>query len=201
MPFVLDTERISEFVDQLPRSVLERAPKTHFPIQLPLAFPSPLHHVNLLTVLHLVHATLSQPRHTLYLAETRSDAYDIAIRGVFGLYLGSDETWGAQNLLSAKAWKQGAMSEAKVGEFFSLDIMREKNHPTLPVKIGERWGPGAEIAGDLVALFMRLGEGMAMRCVGEAVLAALGTSREGENDGEGDRWTAASSRAFCDQVS
>lgn len=197
----LREDRISDLVDALPQSLLQKAPKTHFPIQLPLAFPSDLHHINLLTVLHLVYTTISRPQHLLYLAETKSDAHDLTIRGVFGLFLASDESWGPQNLLSSKAWKQGVMDEAKVGEFFGLDIMREKDHPTLPVKIGERWKPGVELAGDLVGLFKRLGEKLPMRCVGEAVLAALGHSDEESKGQRANLRSAIYARAFCGKVS
>jgi len=200
MPVELNEDRISDLVDHLSRSVLQKAPKTHFPVQLPLSFPTPLHHINLLTVLHLVHATISQPRHTSYLAETRSDAHDLTIRGVFGLFLGSDESWGPQNLLSSKAWKQGVMDEAKVGEFFGLDIMREKNHPTMPVKIGERWKPGVDLAGDLLGLFQRLGDRLPLRCVGEAVLAALGHSEEDAKGQKGSARHMTYARAFCNKV-
>jgi hypothetical protein len=187
--FRLHFDRIADLAHRLPQGLLTQAPKTHFPVQLPLAFPSDLHHINLLTILHLVSTTISQPRHTHYLAEQLgTDASTISIRGVFGLFLASDATWAADNLLSLKSWKMDKMTEERVAEFFGIEVMREKSHPTLPVKIGERWLPGVELAGDLVALFKRLGEKVQMRCIGEAVLSALGHAAE------------AYSRAFCEKV-
>lgn len=197
----LNEERISDLIDQLPKSVLDQTTKTHFPLQLPLAFPTPLHHVNLLTVLHLVYTTLCQPRHSAYLAQTGSDPHEVAIRGVMSLFLGSDEAWDSNNLLSAKAWKQGSLDEEKVAEFFGLEVMKEKDHPTLPVKVGERWKVGVDLAGDLVGLFKRLGGKLPMRCSGEAVLAALGHAEEEVAGQKGHARAKGYARAFCDKVS
>lgn len=194
-------ERVFDFVDHLQKDVLDRAPKTYFSVQLPLAFPTPLHHVNLHTVLHLVYNTLSHARHTAYFAELRSSSHETTMRGVMGLFLASDEGWGSDNLLAAKAWTSGSLNEQKIAEFFGVEIMREVDHPPMPVKVGERWKPGSDLAGDLVGLFRRMGERLRMRCVGEAVLAALGHAGEETKMLRGDNLAKRYAREFCDKVS
>jgi hypothetical protein len=180
-----DIEAISAFLDQLDPFILSQAPATHFPVQLPLTFPSPLHHLNFLVILHLVEHTFSHPRHAAYLAATGITAHDASLRGVMGAFLASDDadTWSGTNLLGALAWQRGAMDEAKVADLFSIEVMREQDHETLQgVKVGGRWAPGVQMAGDLVGLFKRLGESVVSRkgrCVGDAAVQALKAAQEG----------------------
>lgn len=167
----VDTSAVQAFIDHLPRSVLDDAPQTHLPTQLPLAFPSPLHIINVITMLHLVRHVISQPRHAACLAELRSAADDLAVRGVLGLYLASDETWSTANLLSCPAWRASELNEAKVAEFFGIQVMREREHESMPgVRVGERWTPGVRLVADLVDMFQRIGTGLQGQCcIGERV--------------------------------
>ena len=200
-----DIEAISAFLDQLHPSILADAPATHFPVQLPLTFPSTLHLLNFVVTLHIVEATFSHSRHAAYLAAAGITAHDATLRGVMGAFLASDDadTWSADNLLSAQAWAKGKMSEEKVADLFAIEVMKEREHETLQaVKVGGRWAPGVQMAGDVVGLFKRLGEAVSSRggkCVGDATVQALKAAQEGVQGMKGDS-AHEFARIFCDKV-
>lgn len=190
---------LTAFLDTLPRSVLKSASPTHLPTQLPLALPSPLHTTNLITILHLVFSTLSSPTHAAYFGVTGSDPRETAVRGVMGLFLASEDGWGADNLLSTAAWKKGLLGEDKMVEFFGITVMREKQHETMQgITVGERWQPGVNVSGALVDLFRGLGGKVPGRCVGEALEATIRQARE--TAGKGPSWAADMAKTFCGEV-
>jgi hypothetical protein len=190
---------LTAFLDTLPRLVLKSASPTHLPTQLPLALPSPLHTTNLITILHLVFSTLSSPTHAAYFGVTGSDPRETAVRGVMGLFLASEDGWGADNLLSTAAWKKGLLGEDKMVEFFGITVMREKQHETMQgITVGERWQPGVNVSGALVDLFRGLGGKVPGRCVGEAVEATIRQARE--TAGKGPSGAADMAKTFCGEV-
>lgn len=199
----VDVQGVSAFVDLVTADVLAAAPATHFPVQLPLSFPSALHHLNFLTILHLVNATYAHPRHSTYLASAGITAYDASLRGVMGAFLASDESWSADNLLGAAAWAQGRMTEEKVADIFAIAVMREREHETMKgIQVGGRWQPGVDMAGDLVGFFKRLGQAVSAaqgRCVGDAVLRALKEAGEAVQGMKGEKGHEYA-RVFCDKV-
>jgi hypothetical protein len=195
----ISSPSISAFVSGLSRQLLKSASPTHLPTQLPLTLPTPLHSINLLTVLHLVHSLLSSSTHAAYFAGTPSDPRETAIRGIMGLFLASDEDWGVGNLLSATAWKKGLLGQQKVVEFFGVEIMREREHETMKgVRVGESWAPGVRLCEALVGLFGGLGGKLLGRCVGEQVAGAIRLARQGA--GNGPSWAADFAKAFCAEV-
>lgn len=192
----LQDAAVQAFIEGLPKDVLDSAPQTHLPTQLPLAFPTPLHSINVITSLHLAHRVISHPRHAECLADLGAAADDLAVRGVLGFYLGSDEDWQSGNLLGLAAWKKGELGEAKVAEFFGVETMREKEHETMPgVRVGERWAPGIALVTDLVEMFQRIGNGSEARCVGEKVQELLNALSGQVADG------SAFAQSFCQVVS
>ncbi|GMK53713.1 hypothetical protein CspeluHIS016_0102990 [Cutaneotrichosporon spelunceum] len=180
MPGVdISATAISAFLKALPKSALDSAPPTHLPSALPLAFPTELHQLNLLSTLHLVNAAFSQPTHRAYFAEEGGTPGDTAIRGVLGMYLASDTDWGTNNLLSAKCWASGELNQNKVAEFFSISIFKEREHESMPgVRVGERWAPAIAVADELVNLLQALGKNIKSQCLGEEVLGALSGAKE-----------------------
>ena len=192
----ISSSAITSFLTLLPHSFLLSSPNTYLPTRFPLAFPTPPHSLNLLTTLHLVHATLSDPSHSTYFAETRSCPADTALRGILGLYLASDARWGRENLLSATAWRGGLLDDEKVGEFFGIEVMREREHEALRgVKVGERWSEGVGVVQSLVGLFREVGERLTGDCVGDAVRRAT------EQAGEGVGSVHEFARVFSQDVS
>lgn len=191
---------IGDFLKALPKSALDSAPPTHLPSALPLAFPTELHQLNLLSTLHLVNAALSQPNHRAYFAAEGGSPGDTALRGVLGLYLASDSDWGTNNLLSAKCWASGELNEAKVGEFFSIEILKEREHESMAgVRVGERWAPAVAVAEELVNLLKNLGETIKSKCFGEEVLAVLGAAKSAAA-GQPDEGLSFA-KEFCSNVS
>ncbi|TXT15944.1 hypothetical protein VHUM_00447 [Vanrija humicola] len=175
----ISVQAIGDFLSSLPQAVVKSAPASHLPTALPLAFPSDLHHVNFLAVLHLVNAAFAGPQHLAYFAESRETPGDTALRGVLGMFLASEPGWTAGNLLSAKAWASGELGEAKVAEFFGIEILREREHETMKgVRVGERWKPAVDVAVELVELFKTLGDGIKASCLGEDVIALLTVDKE-----------------------
>ncbi|BEI83215.1 hypothetical protein CcaverHIS002_0310830 [Cutaneotrichosporon cavernicola] len=187
---------ISAFLKALPQSTLDSAPQTHLPSALPLAFPTDLHQLNLLSILHLVNAAFSQPTHRAYFAEEGGTPADTAVRGVLGMYLASDTDWGTSNLLSAKCWASGELNQTKVAEFFSIAIFKEREHESMPgVRVGERWAPAIAVADDLVHLLQALGKNIKRQCLGDEVLAALGAAKA-DAAGQSDEGLAFA-KEFC----
>lgn len=168
---IIHAPAIRSLLANLPRSVLSSASPTHLPTTLPLTFPTPLHTLNFLVTLHLVHTVLTSPIHAAYFAETSTSPGDTALRGIIGLFLASDESWGDDNLLSASAWNTSKLDEVKVSEVFGIQVVREKTHETISaIRVGERWPPAVGVAGALVELFRKAGErlsGNGKKCVGE----------------------------------
>lgn len=177
----------SEQLDKLRLSLQrpsEGSSRTHLPTILPLAFPTPLHTLNILVSIHIIHAILSHPTHAAYFAETGSDPKDTAVMGVMGLYLSSSEDWSSQNLLSAAAWKEGKMNDSLVSEMFRIETTREAEHETLKgIRVGGRWDPGAKLVEDLVGFFKGSPGVMGrIKCVGEWVQMVIEDSwKEGED--------------------
>jgi hypothetical protein len=197
MPGVdISTTAISAFLKALPKSTLDSAPPTHLPSALPLAFPTDLHQLNLLSTLHLVNAAFSQPAHRAYFAAEGGTPGDTALRGVLGMYLASDADWGSSNLLSAKCWASGEMNQTKVAEFFSISVFKEREHESMPgVRVGERWPPAIAVADELVNLLQTLGTNIKSPCLGEEVLAALGAAKS-QAAGQPDEGLAFA-KEFC----
>lgn len=174
----LSATAIQAFLASLPEVALKAAPSTHLPTTLPLSFPSDLHCVNLLTVLHLLHTLFSQPQHRRYFAEADTTPSDTALRGALGMFLASETGWDNDNLLSAKAWREDLLNEAKVADLFDIEILKERQHETLPIKVGERSAPAVAVVADVVTLFHDLGYSIDASCIGEEVLALLTVEKE-----------------------
>jgi hypothetical protein len=190
---------VSTLLSGLPNDLLPTAPPTYLPIHLPLAFPTPLHNLNLIVLLHIVNNILLSPSLTSYFSETATRPTDIALRGLIGLYLASDESWGAANFLSTKYFNQGGLNEEKVVEFFGIEVMREKEHETMKgIRVGERWEEGAKVCDALVGVFDGLGK-LEGRCVGEEILRIVDAGRIVEGDER--TWSKLFARAFCERVS
>lgn len=198
----ISTQAIDAFLASLPKSTLENAPETHLPASLPLSFPTPLHDLNLLATLHLINAIFSQPQHRAFFAEINSSPSDTALRGVLGLYLASDAEWKSSNFLSATAWANGELSEAKISEFFEIQVMRESDHETLPgVRVGERWKAAVAVADDLGSTLQKLGAEIQgdSKCLGERVIAALQHAKSNSDDAPEP--ALAFAMDFCSNVS
>lgn len=190
-------EAIWSFVQQLDDRILTDAPPSYLPTILPLALPSPLHTVNFFTTLHLVYDVLSSPTHAAYFIESDTNARDTAIRGTVSLFLGSEEDWNPDNLLSSPSWKAGRLDERAMAEHFEIKVVREREHETMKaIRVGERWDKAAAAAQALVTLFAELGARLQGRCLGEAVEALVGECSHSSAD---DAITFA--RLFSDQVS
>lgn len=166
----ISTEALDDFRATL-QSPGAGSSRTHLPTILPLAFPTPLHTLNALVSIHLIHAILSHPSHALYFAETNADPKDVATMGVMGLYLSSSEDWSSENLLSTAAWKAGKMNQSLISEMFRIETTREAEHETLKgIRVGGRWDPGARLVEELVKWFKGSAGLMGkMQCVGEWV--------------------------------
>ena len=166
------------------RSSIPSTSLSYLPTTLPLAFPSPLHLINTLTTIHIVHALLSHPSHISYFATTSTTPDDTAVRGVLGLYISSSEGWAKDNLLGATAWRT-VMSEEKMTEYFGIETTREKEHDTMKgIKVGGRWDEGAKVVEGLVGLFRDLGEKLGgAKCLGEVVQDVLGRAKQQDDTG------------------
>ncbi|KAK4687357.1 hypothetical protein P7C73_g2750, partial [Tremellales sp. Uapishka_1] len=161
---------LSTLLPQLP-NLLAALPPTFLPVQLPLAFPSTIHHLNLLGTLHLLYAILSSPAHIPYFAESnpRTSPKDMAIRGSMGLYLASEPDWDTRNLLSKASWK--TISTEQIIEFLGVEVMREKEHETMKgIRVGERWVEGSMVADDVRDTLRAVAAGMTGTCLGEELL-------------------------------
>lgn len=200
MPGVdISATAISAFLKALPKSTLDSAPPTHLPSALPLAFPTDLHELNVLSTLHLVNAAFSQPAHRAYFAEEGGTPGDTALRGVLGMYLASESDWGPSNLLSAKCWASGELNQTKVAEFFSIPVFKEREHESMPgVRVGERWQPAIAVADALVHLLETLGSRIRSQCLGEEVQAALDAAHSAAA-GQPDEGLAYA-KEFCSNV-
>lgn len=122
------------------------------------------------------------------------------MRGVMGMYLASSPDWGAENVLSAEAWKKGLIGKEKVVELFGVEVMREREHETMKgVRVGEVRDEGGEVVEGLVRMFGDVGRRAEGLCVGEEVLRAVKKAREIGGDGEGKGREFA--EAFAGQVS
>ncbi|ORY35494.1 hypothetical protein BCR39DRAFT_510080 [Naematelia encephala] len=186
---------INDFLGALPTTLLASTPPTHLPARLPLSLPTPLHTLNILTLLHILTAHLSHPDYVSYFTSSipQTTPLDLAIRGLMGLYLTSAEDWTANNLLSTSFFSKGGMDETKVVEFFGVEIMRERQHESMPVRVGERWAEGVNVSQGLVRLFKELGERVTARCVGEVVKAGLDEARIVDDPENG-------AKIWCNQV-
>lgn len=197
----ISTQAIDTFLAALPKETFDAAPPTHLPTALPLTFPTDLHHLNLLATLHLVNAIFSQPQHLAFFAEVNATPSDSALRGVLGMYLASEPDWKSSNLLSATAWANGELSEAKLAEFFGFQIMRERNHESMPgVRVGERWAPAVAVTEDLSSTLQKLGAEIKAdsQCLGDRVIAALQAAKSA-SEGEPDP-ALAFAKSFCGNV-
>lgn len=190
---------IDRFLAALPADYLASTPPTNLPTTLPLAWPSDLHQLNFLTILHLTYTVLAQPAHTQLLAELRTRASDVALRGCLALYLASEPGWDGDNLLSARAWASDKLTEATVAESFGITIMRERQHESLPITVGERYPPAVSAVSGLCGLFSALGEGVSESCIGEEVAGLLTVSAE-HTAKESDP-AQAYAKDFCHRVS
>lgn len=201
MPGVdISATAITAFLKALPKSTLDSAPPTHLPSALPLAWPSELHQLNLLSTLHLANAAFSQPDHRAYFAEEGSTPGDMALRGVLGMYLASNSDWGTSNLLSAKCWASGEMTQNKVAEFFGIEVFKEREHESMRgVRVGERYQPAIAVADQLVDLLQSLGKTITSNCLGEEVLGLLGAAKT-EAEGQPDEGLSYA-KEFCNKVS
>ena len=167
------TDLSSEAIQALSSALQNAQPssKTYLPVNLPLAFPTPLHLLNVITNMHIVTAIFNRPSHASFFAETRTDPKDAAVMGVMGLYLSSGEGWGSDNLLSTTALKEGKVDEDLIAEVFRIETTQEKEHETMKgIRVGGRWDPGAELVEDLAG-FYKKAPGMLgkLSCMGEWV--------------------------------
>jgi hypothetical protein len=197
----VSTSAIDRFLAKLDdeRTILESAPRTHLPTSLPLSFPTPLHTLNILTLLHVLHHTLSHLNHGPYFAQTSSTPLDIVLRGLIGLYLASDEGWGPDNYLSNAFLGGKGMSEEKVVEFFGVEVMREREHESMRgIRVGARWKEGVDIASDLIRVFGVLGS-IGSKCIGEAMFSLFGRCKD--ESGDGEQYPEQFARLFCEEVS
>lgn len=107
-------------------------------LALPLAFPSSLDELNLISVLSLLNFA-SGYRIPLRTA-TGKGAWDNIRMLVFGLYISGDD------YLSAKGMQ--SIDDGKIAELWNVSLHIEKPHPTMPaVMVGERGGPMNELVG------------------------------------------------------
>ncbi|ORX38371.1 hypothetical protein BD324DRAFT_620603 [Kockovaella imperatae] len=162
-------------------SLLDRSnvPDTHLPTSLPLAFSSPLQHINVLSTLHLLTHVLSDPAHIPYFATTGTTPVDSATRGILSLYLSSSESWDKDNYLSAKAWREGVLDESTLCTFFGFEVMQEEEHESMKgVKVGKRWDQGTKLVGHVVDVLRDAGQRIRGNCLGAVVGDALEQSRK-----------------------
>ena len=180
----------------LPYIQADPRPRTHLPVALPLSFPSTTHQLNLITVLHLVHDTLSDPSNTSYFLSTGATPSDTALRGCMSLYLASDQDWSASNLLGAKG--MGTLAPASVAEHFGIRTMVERPHESMPgIVVGEKDEAGQSVIAGLEEMFGDVAERLEghFDCVGSAVRYI---AEEAGKEGEG---AVLFARRFCELVS
>ncbi|CAD6569635.1 MAG: hypothetical protein TREMPRED_005358 [Tremellales sp. Tagirdzhanova-0007] len=189
----LSDSAISLLVKHVSPNILDSVPKTHLPLNFPLVFPTPLHSLNFVTILHLTHSVFVQSAHTSYFAAFASDPLDTAILGIMGLFISSTTDWGPDNLLGTAALKTGIMTEEKTVEMFGLEVMRETQHETMRgIRVGQRWEEGVKLVAALSEMFKELGENTNGRCVGEDLREMTQRLRQGN--------TNEFARAFTEEV-
>lgn len=176
----------------LPYIRADPRPRTHLPVALPLAFPSPAHQLNLITVLHLVYDVLCEPAHTAYFLSANATPSDTALRGCMSLYLASDQDWSAANFLGAKGMR--TLVGASVAEHFGIRTMVEKPHESMPgIVVGEKDEAGQRLVASLEDMFRDVAQRLDghFDCVGSAVRYI---AEEAQQTGEG---AGAFARRFC----
>lgn len=195
----ISTTAIQSFLSSMPESFSASAPPTNLPTTIPLAWPTDLHQLNFLTVLHLVYTKFTRPDHSAFFAEAGQRPTDVALRGALGLYLASDQGWDSGNFLATRAWRDGLLNEATVAEYFGIQILRERQHETMPITIGERYEPAVAVVTDLVNMFQSLGDSIEVGSIGEDVIALIKASKE-HTDHEPEH-ASAFAKDFCRRVS
>ena len=191
----ISTTAIQTLLSRVPNDFLRTAPATNLPIALPLSYPSPLHELNTLVTLHLVHSVLEL--HPAYFAGLSSA--ECATRGTIALYLASDAAWDKSNLLSQAAWASGELEKIRVAEMFGVEVMTEREHPTMPgIRVGEAHQAAVKVVQALVDLFNGLGQKLTGRCVGEEVQGLLERAAQGVDSGDAGVYQMV--RSFCERV-
>jgi hypothetical protein len=174
-------DALEQYIPDAHPLVLSTTAATDLPVSLPLAWPSPLHQLNFITVLYVSYTILSQEAHAEVIAEAggadNETASDIALRGCMGAYLASSESWDdAANYLSARAWRAGVLNNARVVDLFGISEYRERQHETLPIQVGERYAPAVQLVEELVGMFQTLGDKISSKCLAEDVVQSLKNS-------------------------
>jgi hypothetical protein len=108
-----------------------------------------LNFLSILTILNFLSAYRIPLRE-----RTGQGAYDCVRRFVLGCYLGSMQD---DRLPPMAAAGMVALTEQRVSELLNIPIMVEKDHPTLPVKIGERDAEATEIIGLVLSTMQETG--------------------------------------------
>lgn len=108
-----------------------------------------LNFLSILTILNFLSA-YRIPLHE----RTGQGAYDCIRRFVLGCYISGLQDEGT-SLMTAEGMVN--LNEHRVSELLNIPVMVEKDHPTLPVKIGERDADATEIVGLVLKVMQETG--------------------------------------------
>jgi len=172
----LNEQGMRSFLKNLDRADWDKHYQEHG-ARFPLNYDGALDELNFLSILTILNF-LSAYRIPLH-KRTGQGAYDAVRRFVLSCYLsGHDDA--DTSPLTAKG--MAGLSEAKTAEYLKLEIYVEKDHPTLPVKLGERDPEAVEIVGLVQKVMNETGEillALKKKDLGAFVADVL---REGKDD-------------------